>query len=421
MSIQRLSPGGRLSPTRPMSSLTTLFHGVAVKNRFCCLLAAALLILAPRPVSAQFDAFKDLFKEVHSVTIYGQTGWLHSASFGSNPRCLTIAHLVCGAGAEVLIDVGKEADQHLELGFGANYLGGVNFQSDSLDLRAAVRSFPTISAYWTGYSNKLAAWYIGGSIGLVELMNAQAYSADSIESTVKGTTFELGPTIGAYRDLGSAAAFIEASYRWRRFSSLDYASGTDTDTLRDWPRSLDLSGIHLSIGMQVHLKSERPSTLPQVWRLTSVDGQSLPAIIGATRRADGSVHTQLLFGMLTLTGDTDGGGYVVQLHTREATMDAGGKLVLLGPVILREESGTFAKNSHGDLNFTPNSPGAGPPPADSVVADGVGGVRPRTTAYAAIQIGDEIRIRDRETGYGLVFRKSGPAPAAAAAKPASDE
>lgn len=271
------------------------------------LMIAASVSLA-RPAPAQDLSFftGGIFKSIHSVTVYLQGTDLESREElrGASSRCLLD---ICGAGMEALIDLhGHSGGTHVELGVGASYLGGFRARNSVLDLRGALRSFPTFSAYATGPSFLGATGlrpYAGLSFGLSDLWNTQVYDsvsvgADSLrEYTLKGQTFDYGASGGLYVDGGALSGlFGELAYKRRRFNSLDWTP----DVVREgWPLSLDFSGWTASVGWQFNLKepAKGPPAFEGTWTLSKVDGQTVPATLHQT---ENRVRHEWLSGLLSL-------------------------------------------------------------------------------------------------------------------------
>lgn len=373
-----------------------------MKSRFCYALAAAFLMLAPRPLAAQFDAITALFKEVHSITLYGQGAYVEDPNVDGESECAFLSGTLCGIGTEVLIDVGGSgAGSHVELGLGASFLRGLTSKRGDMEFNAGIRSFPTISAYITDVFPQLGALevYTGASIGLIDLQNAQTYDTNGVERGVAGSTFEFGVPVGFYVDLGGplrgAGVFAEGSYRWRRFASLDYTL-VDADSGRtpsNWPRELDLSGATLALGLQFRLKQD-PKPVPMLWTLATADAQAPPATVAAM--AGG--QRQVLFGMLTLTPDTakakrdTAGTYHLEVHSRSVTLGAEGVVQEIDRRETTGERGRYLMTA-ARLTLTPDSTPAPP-------------------SYHADRVGDEFLIRHRQTGAVLRFHRPGTAPPA---------
>jgi hypothetical protein len=152
---------------------------------------AALLAVASTPAHAQFDMVNGLFKEVDAVTIFLQRGEV------SNPGKV-MGDDLNGAGLEVLIDLVSGGRLDLELGLGTSFLRGYESTPTDrrLELHTSVRALPTISLYATGDAWETRAGtlsiYGGGSFGLVDLWNAQAYDSAGVPWKVESQTFEYG-------------------------------------------------------------------------------------------------------------------------------------------------------------------------------------------------------------------------------------
>lgn len=213
-------------------------------------LAAALAAAAP--AAAQDLGFVEgLFEEVTAVTVYYQTGGVPGSAEVSSGA-------LHGAGSEVLINLKSSGAVSYELGLGASFLRGYRADEPSLDLRASLRALPTVSLYVTRDSllGPLSA-YVGGSFGLIELWNAQAYGPSGQPWDVTARTFELGAALGLYLNRGPLTGlFVEGGYRSRDFHSVRWESRADETLPLAWPRSLDLSGPVLSLGWQVQLGTE---------------------------------------------------------------------------------------------------------------------------------------------------------------------
>jgi hypothetical protein len=219
-------------------------------HRIASVLAVlATLLLAPAPAAAQdLGLVEGLFREVSAVTVFYQTGGVPASREVSSG-------MLHGAGSEVLINLRSAGAVSYELGLGASFLRGYRADEPSLDLRASIRAFPTVSLYATreGLFGPASA-YLGGSFGLVELWNAQAYGPSGQPWDVEARAFELGASAGVYLSRGPLTGmFVEAGYRSRDFHSVRWVSRGEEALPLAWPRSLDLSGPLVSLGWQVQL------------------------------------------------------------------------------------------------------------------------------------------------------------------------
>lgn len=351
--------------------------------------AAELLMLtavvAPDAGAQELDFVRGLFREVHSVTLFGSWAEIRkSPQLETQPnQCLFLG--VCGGGAEVLWDLTPaDRDVHLELGLGASYLRGFSGKplADPFDLRASVRSFPEFGAYLSG--QVIPTWpvipYVGGTFGFSDLWNAQVYGADRIPRSIKGQTFSYGMIAGIALDAGwGGNAFFEGGYRARRFPSLDYT--TDTPLPSTWPRGLDLSGWQISAGWQFELRPpKRPPAFEGVWVLSAVDSDELPAMLSQMKNDDGtSTRIEIQGGTLHIEDDI----YRLGIHQKTSTLDAQLRVVGIKVADLRDvETGRYTV-ARQDLVLHPAAGGR---------AD-------------VARLGDEIVLTAAIPGHNLRFRK----------------
>lgn len=250
------------------------------------LAALAALVLAARPAAAQdLGMVEALFDEVSAVTVFYQSGWVPSSDEIASDGA------VHGAGSEVLVSLASSGRMTYELGLGASYLRGYRATEPTLDLRATLRALPTVALYATRDSlfGRVSA-YAGGTFGLVELWNAQAYGPSGQPWDVEARTFELGGSVGLYLNSGLLRGlFGEAGYRFREFHSVKWSSSADEELPAAWPRSLDFSGPVASVGWQLQLgggeddEEEAPAPAPPpsgTWVAETLDARALPAVWG---------------------------------------------------------------------------------------------------------------------------------------------
>lgn len=220
-------------------------------KRFAIAVLALALIAAPTPVHAQDLGFiTDFFSKARGIAIGFQMGQLNGAGLESDGICP--AAPVCGANGELLIDLAEfVGDLSVEMGFAAGYWRGFRSSNPEVDLRGSVRNLPTISAY-ISKDIGLFSPYVGLSFGLSDLWNAQAYDADGFVFQLDGQTFDWGILGALSYNIGPAFLFSEVHYSWRRFNSLDWSlpSSADGALPPEFPRSLELSGFKLNVGLQ---------------------------------------------------------------------------------------------------------------------------------------------------------------------------
>jgi hypothetical protein len=376
------------------------------------LLALVVVLTAgaffPSGAAAQLEFITGLYKDVHSVTFYGQSGNINTGGVEGNTECLFFQEdVACGAGTEVLIDVTARGAAHLELGLGASYMRGFSYNRGA-KLFMAVRSFPTLSLYATHMFERTPLGVYGGaSFGLADLLNAQAYDVDNREYSVSATTFETGGTLGAYvqlRALGPVGVFAEYSYRSRQFASINYTLSTGRDTVpTTFPQSLDLSGSYISAGVQFDLKADEPGTpfYAGVWALARVDALELPALVAAQGiDSNRNARTEVLSGLFILDPTSDPKAdprYLLQLQVRYSTVNAAGQVQTVDSTAIRSESGRYT------ITEDPQVLVLIPEVADAL--DG-GRVPMRDGARQVVRLDEEIRIRSLGGTYGLVFSRT---------------
>lgn len=218
------------------------------------LILLVTLVALPAPARAQdpFGVLEGLFSSVNSIVFYGQGAVLQSdaelsGSFGD--------FALAGVGVELLLDLPNAGDTEFELGLGASTLNGLRSPEPSLDLRAALRTLPTVSVYAAGIGvpdDSPVDPYLGLSVGLAELWNARGYDAQGNAFAVEAETFELGAIAGLYIDRPLPGLYIEVGYRHRRFGSLAWTA----DSLPPgWPRAMDASTWQAAIGWQFRLRN----------------------------------------------------------------------------------------------------------------------------------------------------------------------
>lgn len=314
------------------------------------LAAAAALALAAAPAHAQdLGMIEALFDDVSAVTVFYQAGAIPASDDVTSDGPLH------GAGTEVLINLTSTATMSYELGLGASYLRGYQSAEPTLDLRATLRALPTISLYATRerVAGQLSA-YAGGSFGLVELWNAQAYGPSGQPWDVEARTFELGGAAGVYVAGGLLRGlFVEGGYRFRQFHSVKWASSADEELPAEWPRSLDFSGPVLSLGWQLQLADEEedvavaPPAPAGTWMLERVDGAPLPALLDSAATG----RREVLHGVLRLRPEAEGRGtWALDLHLRDraGTLRTGQPDLRLHAV---QEQGTYVAEG-GILRLT---------------------------------------------------------------------
>jgi hypothetical protein len=316
------------------------------------ILSAASLALAFTPVAAQdLGMVEGLFEEVSAVAVSYQLGGVPASDEVTNDALLT------GAGTEVLINLATAGTTEFELGLGASYLQGYQAAEPSLDLRTSLRALPTVSLYVSRPLAGALDGFLGGSFGLVELWNGQAYDESGNAWDVEARTFEVGASAGAYLGLeGLPGVFGEGGWRVRRFPSVEWTPQGEEALPSAWPRSLDLSGWFVSLGVQLRLdeddaEDEKDAITPPapagVWMLERANGAALPAPLDA----DQAGRREVLHAVLRLRPDEDAnegqpdGAWTLEMNFRRT-----GGLIHAGESEIRlsqhQESGTYTTDEN---------------------------------------------------------------------------
>ena len=224
--------------------------------RWMALTTVGMVTLPTQAAAQDLGFITDFFEKARGIAIAFQFGQLNAAALESDGACPLAS--VCGASAEVLIDLADFGDDlSVELGFAASYWRGFRSSRSELDLRGSTRNFPTISAY---VSRDIGDWspYLGLSFGLTDLWNAQAYDTLGTVYPLDGQTFDWGLLAALAYDLGPAFLTSEVHYSWRTFTSLDWTLPASAEGIlpQGFPRALELSGFKLSLGVQFQFKDE---------------------------------------------------------------------------------------------------------------------------------------------------------------------
>lgn len=346
---------------------------------------AGLLCLTGTSAPAQdLGAVMSVFKNVNSVTLYAQGAYFKDSPelTAAGSKCRGFG--ICGMGSEVLITVASSNNAMIELGLGTSFMRGFRASDETLDLRGAVRSFPTFTGYGTwptlfGFS--VAEPYVGLGFGLSDLWNVQAYDTAAIEYGLKGQTFDYGFVGGLYLNLPVVPGlFVEGSYRRRRFASLDWTlpSAAKEKVPDGWPRTLDLSGWGMAIGWQFDVGERKPGppTLQGTWVLTRLNGGDLPGVL---TQGPGE-RVELTAGFLSFEADS---AYTLNTLMRRSTLGLDGKVTAIPEPVAAVTSGRY----HPDAShLVPAGEGAG---------------------YTLTRSGNEIILTPRATGHQMVFKKAG--------------
>lgn len=183
------------------------------------------------------------------------------------PTSVTVRkHLNVVGGDTVLVSVDSEivgnrkppaSDELLvdfDLGIGYGQMDGLG-ADETFDLHGSVRELPSISAYVTARLSDRIGIYGGVRTGVITLEDAQMYNAEGATTsvyTLSSTSFEFGTPLGLdLKVAGDLHLTAEVEYMRRIFNSLSTDPPTGFPSL--FPRTLNLSGLSWSLGVQLPL------------------------------------------------------------------------------------------------------------------------------------------------------------------------
>jgi hypothetical protein len=130
---------------------------------------------------------------------------------------------------------------------GFDVLTGFQAKEESLDLRAAVTALPTISTFHVTRLRDIRgvtpSATFGFGVGLSQLQDARATlpQAAGADRTVKlgGTGYHAGASAAFGASVGSVGVYVENSFRYTRFPSLDWIDDKSIAPPAGWPTSMD--------------------------------------------------------------------------------------------------------------------------------------------------------------------------------------
>lgn len=321
------------------------------------------LIAGTESATAQELGFlTSAIRNIHSVSLSIDRGLLLDDENISIDEDACDISRICGMSAEILLDVPSPKGTHVEVGIGASYFRGFREAKGApIELRGAVRSFPTISAYVTKEGQRRDGGidpYLGVSFGISDLWNVQAYDSDRKEYALKGQTFDYGAEVGVFYPIrGSLGAFAEVRYRRRQFPSVDW-SGDVVPTGAS--RSFDFDAVVLALGAQVRMNDDGAAAPGFVgtWALARMDGKELPGLLTQTAHhtgtaVDGSTRVEVVSGELTVgpipkRGARVESGYMITLWERTVTLDSNARQIAATAPTPRRFSAGVAKINRTD-------------------------------------------------------------------------
>ncbi|HEX6573700.1 MAG TPA: hypothetical protein VF042_01925 [Gemmatimonadaceae bacterium] len=213
-------------------------------------IAAVAFALIPGVSGAQ-EMITRIFEKATDIAPFFQV-----SSISSDSNLDTRASAMLGYGAEILFALKDDAKApfSVELALGFNYLSGFRSKNADIDLRGSMRTIPELSVYATYQKTGLIEPYVGVHTGLLDLWHVQSYDTEGRQYKIDSESFQAGVTSG----IVIHGIWMEGSYRFRNFPSLDYTAPEGVDVLpAAFPRSIDLSGWTLRAGYQFSIASSK--------------------------------------------------------------------------------------------------------------------------------------------------------------------
>jgi hypothetical protein len=147
----------------------------------------------------------------------------------------------------------------LGINVGFDVLTGFQAKEESLDLRGAVTALPTITKYFDTVLPSSAhitpSATLGFGIGLSQLQDARAIlpqptgSDRSVKLT--GSGYHFGASLAFGASFGDVGLYVENSFRYTRFPSLDWTEDKSIVPPAGWPTSMDFWTGTLRIGIGI--------------------------------------------------------------------------------------------------------------------------------------------------------------------------
>jgi hypothetical protein len=218
-------------------------------------IALALCVLAgSSPVSAQ--PWDKIVTEIQQVSISHQCwDWRSPLESDCGP-------LHGGVALELSYELAtlfRETPYAVELNFGLGYSESNRFtmSRDSLRLVGVAREQPALFIC-AAKGGKFAAAFACGRTGLFGLSDTQAWdstvvsAANSFNGT--GSIFQLGGSAGIVFGREPFLITAQVSRMWRSFDAVTWKGEAQKTLPRALPRTLDLSGAGISLGVNIQVK-----------------------------------------------------------------------------------------------------------------------------------------------------------------------
>jgi hypothetical protein len=227
--------------------------------------AALIAAMAPRTAVAQIGPIEKAIERFEFFNIALQQGKLvarprelSAAPPGKEPN----SGWLSGVAVEFafkLADTTKAFGVPVTLDLGVSYgqLAGLTATDPTLAFAGALRELPAVTVY-ANFLTGAVSPYVGLRTGLASFHQASFFDLDpnggkQTQYAIAAQTLQYGPVVGVIAPIRSVEFFVESTYLHRRFAGLQYTA-KDNVVPTKLPRSLDVSGATVSVGIQVRVK-----------------------------------------------------------------------------------------------------------------------------------------------------------------------
>jgi hypothetical protein len=228
-------------------------------------IAVAICVLGGSS-TAGAQAWDKIVTEVQQVSI-SQQCWDWRAPLDSDCRGLH-----GGVALELsyeLTTLFRDTPYEVELDFGLGYSESNRFTMtrDSLRLAGVVREQPALFIC-AAKGGKYAAVFACGRTGHLSLHDTQAWDSTVVSATNSfngtGSIFQLGGSGGIVFGVEPVLITAQVSRTWRNFDAVTWKGEASKTLPRALPRTLDLSGVGISLGVNIQVKN-RPDDGAAAW------------------------------------------------------------------------------------------------------------------------------------------------------------
>jgi hypothetical protein len=222
-------------------------------------LALASFLLPQRAVAQDWG---DLVKDIQQVSVSSYC-WRWEEPLES--RCT----LGGGIGLEIgyafrPLYEGKDFGVELNLGLGYTETNAFELRADSIRLTGVARERPALFICAAGGYRANAAVFVCGRTGLLDLHDTQAWDSTDVRAANSysggGSIFQIGGSVGVAVGYEPVLLTAQVSRMWRRFDTVTWEGEAQNTLPRALPRSLDLSGVGVTLGISFQVKNAERDT-----------------------------------------------------------------------------------------------------------------------------------------------------------------